>query len=411
MFGKRSRSASRMARASLMVQATAGLEYLEGRQLLSSSHGVPRGGGWHAVQQVAAIEFSAAPSAVQTGLDTLATTDGLTDPAGTQTVTLHNVGGVETYSVSYSSTGTKSTLTVDQNGNAVTVPTTTTTTFGTLSGTGTGSDAAAATEISAIATALGLTAPTSTTTVNVTTTSGGAVVYSVALSSSSMSTTSYAHSSVVSVDASGNPVGNQNLPLSVIPTTIASALSANAPSGATALTSSSIVHVQTIDGITLYSAIFDSAGVDTTVTVNAAGTLTSLPSETTTTFSTLSSAVQTELQTLATANGFASTISATQTINVYTEANGTVLYSATLTTSSGTTTTYPMSITVTSDAAGNPTTLPGGFGGRGGPEGPDGGGCGDRDGSTTTFSSGTTTTTGTTPTTTSTKTAAKKKKK
>jgi hypothetical protein len=400
-----------MTRAALMVQAAAGLEYLEGRQMLSASHSLPKGGG-HGTQQVTAIEFSAAPAAVQTGLDTLATTDGLTDPTSTQTVTLHNVGGVETYSVAYSSTGTKSTITVDQNGNAVTAATTSTTTFGTLSGTGTGSDSAAATELSAIATALGLTAPASTTTVNVTTTASGAVVYSVKLASAT-STANYG-GSVVSVDASGNPVGNQSLPLSVIPATIANALTANAPSGATALTSSSIVHVQTIDGVTLYSATFTSTGTKTTITVNAAGVLASLPSETTTTFAALSSVVQTELQTLATASGYTATIAATQSINVYTEANGTVLYSVTLSTTSSTTT-YPLAITVTSDENGNPTTLPGGRnGGPGGPGGPGGGDCGgdDEGGSgSVAGSSGGTTSSGSTTSSTTKKSSSKAKKK
>lgn len=348
-------------------------------------HGSGGGGG-------STITFNLAPTAVQSGLDTLATADGLSDPASTATVRLGNSNGVETYSVTLTGTGTVSTLTVDQLGDAVTAPTFTTTTWATLSGTGTGSDSAAATEITSIATALSLTAPASTDTVNVTTTSTGSVTYSIHLNSSSASTTTATTNwgggwagnfgQIITVDAAGDPVGNQQLPFSVFSTTIQNALNKNAPTGATALASTSTqnVDVQTTDGVTTYSTTFTASGTQTTVTVNAAGTLTSLPSTTTTTFSALSSSLQTELQTLATADGVTTSIAATQTVDKLTETNGTVIYSVTLPATANTSggSTYTFNVTVSVDSNGNPTTLPnngfgfgdqgfgdGGFGGTG----------------------------------------------
>jgi hypothetical protein len=338
------------------------------------------------------IAFSQAPSAVQTGLTTLASTDGQAAPTSTQTVYLGNRNGVETYTLHYNTTGTSTSITVDQNGNPVTAPTESATTFGDLSS----SDSAAATEISAIATALNLTAPTDSTTINVSTTSAGTVTYSVHLSATSSGTSTTTTSAVsaidpggpmipvggfggdeITVDASGNPVGNQRLPFSVLPSGIQSAINSNVPSGAAALSSSStqIVRVQTIDGVTLYTTTFDSTGTTSTITVNSSGTLVSLPSQTTADFSTIPQVAQNELQTLATADGVTTTISATQTVDVYTEANGTVIYSVSLSTASSTTSTsssggFGDTITIAVDAAGNPTVPPGGgighgFGGGG----------------------------------------------
>jgi hypothetical protein len=348
------------------------------------------------------ITFSQAPSAVQTGLTTLASTDGQAAPTSTQTVYLGNTNGVETYTLHDNTTGTSTSITVDQNGNPVTKPTDSTTTFGDLSS----SDSAAATEISAIATALNLTAPTDTTTINVSTTSAGAVTYSVHLSSTSSTAMPVAASTpalsgidpggpmipvggfggdLISVDASGNPVGNQRLPFSVLPAGIQSAINSNVPSGATALSSSStqIVRVETIDGVTLYTTTFDSTGTTSTITVNSTGTLVSLPSQTTADFSTIPQTAQNELQTLATADGVTTTISATQTVDVYTEANGTVIYSVSLSTASSTTSSsssfgnFGDTITIAVDAAGNPTVPSGGgFGGGYGGGGGWGGGGG-----------------------------------
>ncbi|HEX3357244.1 MAG TPA: hypothetical protein VHS31_09760 [Tepidisphaeraceae bacterium] len=329
-----------------------GLEPLEGRQLLSASHSALL--SHHHRHSVDTIQFSQAPAAVQTGLDTDATSHSLTDPAATDTVYLNNVNGVETYSVRISSSGAVTTLTVDQLGDAVTAPTTSTTTFGALSGT------SAATEISAIATALGLTAPASSTSV-LSTTSNGTTTYSIRLKHSSTSANKkHPRGVVITVDANGNPVGNENITFSVLPSAIQGAINGNLPSGATALTSDSTqsVRVRTVDGVVLYSTDFTVNGTTSTVTVNAAGDVAGLPTQTTTTFGALSSTVQTSLQTLATANGVSGTIADTQSIDVYTEANGAVLYSATLTATSSTDSTSTFDITITVDSDGDPTTLP-----------------------------------------------------
>lgn len=396
------------------------LEPLEDRRLLSADFGWGGHGGFgggFGGRADSTIAFSLAPTAVQTGLNTLATADGLTDPTATTNVHLGNSNGVETYSVTIDGTGTVSTLTVDQLGDAVTAPTYTTTTWATLSGTGTGSDSAAATEISVIATALSLTAPASTDTVNVTTTSAGAVTYSIQLLSSTTATPDWVtrwggpgYGTAVTVDAAGDPVGNQQLPFSVFSTTIQNGLNKGAPTGATALagTSTQNVDVQTTDGVTTYSTTYTASGTQTTVTVNAAGTLTNLPTTTTTTFSALSSSLQTELQTLATADGVTTTIAQTQSVTQLTETNGTIIYSVTLgATGTGRDgSTYTFDVTIAVDSNGNPTTLPNngfgfgdqgfgapgsgdqGFFGNGGDCGSDNSGSNSSSGSTSNSSSG-----------------------
>jgi hypothetical protein len=339
------------------------VESLENRQLL---HGFGFGGfgfGGHGFGHEAnTIEFDQAPAAVQTGLTTLASTDKLTAPAATQTVFLGNSNGIETYSVDLTGTGTESILTVDQTGAAVTAATNGSITWAVLNGTGTGSDTAAASEIAAIATALSLTAPTDTTNVLVKTASNGNITYTIKLPKSDSSTTTHLRNIVITVDSNGNPVGNQNIPFSAMPTTIQAALNTNRPSGATALdtTSTQNVKVRTHSGVTTYSTDFTTSGTTTTVTVSAAGALTKLPSHSSTTFGALSTAVQTELQTLATADGVAGTIASTQTVDAYDEANGTTIYSVTMQASktgdSGAT--YTFNLTISVDENGNPTTLP-----------------------------------------------------
>jgi hypothetical protein len=321
-------------------------------------------------QIIDSIEFSLAPTAVQTGLKSLASADSLTAPTSTQLVYLGNADGVETYTLDYSTTGTKTRITVDQNGNAVTAPTLTTTTWDTLSGTGTGSDAAAAAEITAIATALNLTAPTSTTTVNVSTTSDGKVTYSVRLSAASSSSSSDDYGGpgdgVITVDANGNPVGRQDLPFSVVPTAVQNGINNNLPTGATALasTSTQTVRVDDIDGVTLYSTTFTTSGTQSTVAVTIAGALATLPTDTSSSFSDIPAAAQDELQTLASAEGVSGTIAAGQSVTVYTEANGTVIYTVTL---SGTdSNSQTVTVTLSVDASGNPTVPPMGGGGCGG---------------------------------------------
>jgi hypothetical protein len=317
------------------------------------------------------ILFSQASTAIQNGLDALATTDGVTAPASTATIYLGNSNGVETYTVNVPSTGKVTKLTVDATGAAVTTPTSTSSTFGAIS------NSAVTNEIAAIASAIGATAPTSTSVVTVTTASSGAVTYTIALSSST-SASGWGHVTVVTVDSSGNPVGNARLPLSVFSTAIQNGLTSNAPSGSTTLTSTSPVTVQTLNGVTTYSATYTSTGTRTTVTVDATGALANLPSMTLTTFGVIPAAAQTELQTLATVDGVSGTIASTQAVSAYNEANGTMVYtvrlSATATTSSGATYTYPVTLSV--DENGNPTVLPAGaFTGFGGPGRPGGFGC------------------------------------
>ncbi|MFI5378014.1 MAG: hypothetical protein ACHRHE_01795 [Tepidisphaerales bacterium] len=354
-----------------------GLEGLEGRQLLSCGPWGPHGGDFGGRGQLGStIQFSLAPAAVQTELDTLSGQK----LAATQPVMLKNVNGIEEYIVTVNGTGTVTQYTVDQAGNPVTAPTLSTTTWATLNGTGAGSDSAAAAEITAIATALGLTAPTDTTTINVTTTSGGAVTYSVNLSPTASAGTGMAGwwhgwmdwGNTISVDANGNPVGNQNLPFSAIPTAIQGFLNtAGVAAGGTALgpTSTQNVSVQTLDGLTLYSTTYPATGKTTTVTIDAAGKLNSLRTHTTTTFGDASvpAAASAALQALATADGITTTIASTQTVNVLTEANGTTLYSVTLSTtvtdSMGNT--HTRYVTLTVDASGNATALPSQGGGDG----------------------------------------------
>lgn len=359
------------------------VEILEGRRLLSASaHGAFSGGG----HLGPTIEFSQAPAKVQAGLDALATADGLADPTSTQTVYLSNVNGVERYSVDVAGTGTTTVLTVNQNGAAVTAPTKSATTFGDLQA----ADSAAANEITAIASALNLTAPASTTSVNVTTPSGGTAIYSVRLSSSS---TSGGRGTTVTVDANGNPVGNQNLPFSVLPSAIQAGLTSLA---GTTIDSTAMVHVRTLNGITTYSTtIATGTGTSNTVTVNASGVAASLPSATQTTLGTLQSsdaAAATELQTLATADGYAGTLPASTVVSAYDEANGTTIYTISVpvsqTGSSGSST-CTINLTLSVDQDGNPTVLPTGGRDRGlGGGGCDGNGGGASSSSTSATTSG-----------------------
>ncbi len=238
-----------------------------------------------------------------------------------------------------------------------TAPVKSSTTLGTLA------NPAVTSEFTAIATAAGFTALLDATVVSVSTTNGVAT-YSVVLTSG---TGRHARYVAYSVDASGNPVGDAALPLSVFSMAIQNALVGAAPSGATALTPTSTILVKTTNGLTTYSATYLSAGSRLTVSVNAAGMFTSLPSTTTTTFSAIPTVTQTELQTLATAKGVTTTIAPTQVVSVYSEGNGLTIYtvklSATNTTSGGTTYTYYVAISA--DQLGNPSVLPFG-GGRGG---------------------------------------------
>ena len=234
------------------------------------------------------ILFSQASTAIQNGLDALATTDGVTAPGSTATIYLGNSNGVETYTVDVTSTGKVTKLTVDAAGAAVTSPTVASSTFGAISNT------AVTSEMTAIASAIGATAPSSTSVVTVTTSASGAVTYTIALSSSTSGSTGggWGRVTVVTIDSNGNPVGNARLPLSVFSAAIQNGLTSNAPSGATALTSTSVVTVQTLNGVTTYSATYTSTGTRTTVTVDGTGALANLPSVSSTTFGALPTVAQ-----------------------------------------------------------------------------------------------------------------------
>jgi len=315
--------------------------------------GFPPGAVFRMLGAGQTITFSEAPAAVQTGLTTLASTEGLSAPTADQRVTLGNKDGVETYTIVETGTGISARLTVDVAGASVTPPTKSTVTFGTIP------DAAAASEISAIVTALNLTAPDPAATVNVSTPATGPAVYTISIARSS----GHGHVSI-SVDANGNPVGNESLPLSALPAAIQTGLTHNAPANTTALTPTSIIVVRTQNGVTTYSARYTGTGIRATVTVDEAGSLTSLPSTTTVQFSTIPAPAQTELQTLATDAGVTGTIDPTQNVQAYDEANGTTIYSVRVTAQktghSGGTFSYLVMLSV--DQAGNPTVLPSGGG-------------------------------------------------
>jgi hypothetical protein len=292
-------------------------------------------------------------AAIAAELDTLAGTT----LAATTTVSLGNSNGVETYSVVVNGTGTHTVYTVDENAAPVTAPVQSTTTFGALPP----PPAPVTTEIDNLVTATGVVAPTSTTVVNVSTPSSGPAVYTIQLAG----TGKHGRGGItVSVDATGNVVGNITLPFAAFPSAITTALTAAAPAGSTAPAD---INVQTVDGVTLYSGTFKSTGVRTTVTINEAGVLTSPPGRST--VSTLPTAADTELTALATADG--GTLPTTFT--EYTQPNGTDVFSAqiALTGTTGGGKTYTYYVTLSVDQNGN-ATVPasdcsfGGFDGFGG---------------------------------------------
>jgi hypothetical protein len=340
--------------SSTPVRDVFSLEGLEDRRLMSSCG---FGGGYDGGNIESTITFDQAPSAVQTGLTSLASTDKVTAPTSTDTVYLGNKNGVETYSLEIDTTGTETKLTVDSAGNPVTAPTKTTTTFGAIT------DTAATDEITAIATALNLTAPATDTSVSVKTDTSGNSIYTIGLTKAS-TTSGYTRTVKISVDSAGNPVGKISIPFDVLPSTIQNGLIADVPSGVTLTTDSTqTVRVRTVDGVNTYSMTFTSSGTTTTVTVDDTGAAVTLPTTTTADFSSIPAAAQTEIQTLATADNVTDTISDTQSVIKYTEANGTVIYTVSLSDSSGDI------VTISVDQNGNPTVAPrgggGGFGGFG----------------------------------------------
>jgi hypothetical protein len=351
------------------------LEGLEGRQLLSALPALSQpifvigAGGASAVK---VIDFNQIPTAAQSGLDTLAGTDQLTAPTSTQPVTLGNSNGLDTYSVTLKGTGTSNTLTVDQNGNLFTPAVRTQTTFGTLGGNGTNSNSAAASEITAIAQHLGVSAPSSSTVVHVTTGPDSSLTYNVNLPGFvSIVTNPPGAFSIISqskravtVDGNGNPVGNQKIPFSVIPTAIQNELNAQAPTGETLPSDSTkTVTVATADGQTTYAVVFKGTGIRTRITINSAGQLTDLPTSTNIEYQAVPTAAQTALQALVTSLGSGTTLNSTQSVSVYTESDGTSIYTTSVPVNTalnaGLRIVFPNSTeTISVDEDGNPTVLP-----------------------------------------------------
>ncbi|MFA6046122.1 MAG: hypothetical protein WC718_14150 [Phycisphaerales bacterium] len=344
--------------------AASNFENLEGRLVLSAGDLLSSDGLRDALERshgAVTIQFAQLPSVIQQGIDTLAGQRGLTPPAAdsTEIVFLNNRNGVETFSFDFAGTDTHTILTVDQNGNAVTPPARSTSTWAVLNGTGAGSNAAAASEIGAIASALRLNVPTDSTVVKVTTNASGDSTYSVSLRAAA----GRGRSTTITVDQNGNPVGKQDLPFSVLPVAIRTGLNNARPAGAAALDDASIqkVTVATKNGVTSYSTIFTANGARTTVTVNAAGSLPSLPSRSKTTFGVIPVAAKGELLSRALAAGVPNGIPDSQQVSIYDEANGTVLYTVNLkaqkTLLNGRTANVNVYFTV--DQNGNPTSLPG----------------------------------------------------
>ncbi len=328
-------------------------ERLENRRLMSGGahEGSGGDGGDHDLRLATTLLFSQAPTAVETGLTNLAAADHVSAPGANTTVVLGNSNGVETYSVAVGG-GPIKRLTVDQNGVAVIAPVHTTTPFGAIT------NDAVTSEFSGIAAALGINAPAAGATVDIATPASGPAVYTARLTSSSSSATV-----TISIDALGTPVGNESVPLSTLPTAILSGLISNAPAGAAPLLFTTPIKVQTVDGVTLYSAKYTVGTTSTTVTVNGAGALPPLPALSPISYAALvglAPAAAVELQTLATADGVAGKIAPTRKVTTYTEANGTVLYSVTLpatrTLASHHSYTYSLQLVV--DAFGSPTVFP-----------------------------------------------------
>jgi hypothetical protein len=343
---KQSRKSGLFSRAA----ADIGLETLEDRRLLSAAAGVsvnlpklPAHGD--------TIEFDLTPTVVQTGLDNLATTDGVSAPTPTQTVLLHNVGGVEAYTVDITGTGTKTVLTVNAKGAPVTLPTRSTTTWGVLDGAGAGSNPAAAAEISAIVTAENLTAPTDSTTINVVTFSGGTSIYSLKLDKSGHG--KHVKSTRIFVNSDGDPVGNQILPFSVMVPAVQQGLINAAPAGS-GLTSSSTqaVYVRSYDGVATYTMTFRTTGTVTTITVDKTGALVNRPRRTDTTFSSIPLAAQAELSALAVDDGDTTAIGASHKVTSFAETNGTTVYRILLATAGG------EQFRISVDENGDPTVPP-----------------------------------------------------
>ncbi len=148
----------------------------------------------------AVIPFSALPSAIQNGLNANAPSGATPlDSSSTQKVAVRTQYGETTYSTTFSSSGTQTTVTVDASGNPATLPSRSSTDFGTL---GT-SDSAAATELQTLATADGAGTIDSAQNVSVLDEGNGTKLYSVVLTATGSS--GGTHHIRLTVDQAGNP--------------------------------------------------------------------------------------------------------------------------------------------------------------------------------------------------------------
>ena len=194
-------------------------------------------------------------------LTSLATTDKTTI-ASTQTVYIRPINSTTTYYtvVLTPSTGTKITLTTDEDGNPVTPPTSSTTTFGAVT------DTAATAELTALASALNLTAPASTTNVTVRT-ADGLTTYTVDLAPASGT----GHDVRVTVDAAGNPAGNERIPFSALPSVVSAGLTTLASADSLTIAATQNVQVETSGGVTTYTVRLTSTGQSFEFTVDTTG--------------------------------------------------------------------------------------------------------------------------------------------
>lgn len=200
-------------------------------------------------------------------LNTLATADKTTI-ASTQTVYIRPINSATTYYtvVLTPSTGTTIKLTSDENGSPVTPPTSSTTTFGAVT------DTAATAELTSLATALSLTAPTSTTSVTERT-ADGLTTYTVSLAPSSGT----GRDVRVTVDAAGNPAGNERIPFSALSSTIAGGLTTLATAESLTIAATQEVRVDTTGGVTYYTVRLAGTGQSVTLTVDTTGAAATLP--------------------------------------------------------------------------------------------------------------------------------------
>jgi hypothetical protein len=203
------------------------------------------------------IPFSALPSTVSSALTALASADSLTI-SSTQPVYVRTSRGVTTYTVDLTSGGETYLFTVNTAGTLVssTVPLI----FASIT------DTAVTAELTTLASALNLTAPTASSVVYVTTHSSGST-YSLTLTSSS----GHGHPTTLTVDSSGNPIGNENIPFSALPTAISDGLTALATTYGATISSTQSVQVTTIKGVTTYTVALVSAGQRIILTVNTSG--------------------------------------------------------------------------------------------------------------------------------------------